>query len=609
MCTCRTVAIVKDFICDKMRCNIHIASLHYNSNLQLKNTKLSVRFFRQKRDQQDLEIILNYLKERNPFNLNEGPTLRNIFDGMESGSSVNVDRSFEIGEKIVSSMRNQCVSDYTFKKVNQAITMQSRNSVMIDGEAVTIDPQLLFQRLILLVGNMDDSQLKDVFKYELSHRPPSIFDEKGYMRSGENTSLDNALLKEVGGEGGVEINDVGCRKILSGEYLLNKVAWKKNQTYDDILNDYVTHVQQYNSPTIVFDAYTSGPSIEDEFHLRKCNGVTGVKIAFTKSMPFNSKKDSFLINKSNKQRFTDMLCDKLIQNGCNIIRANNNLNVEIAKTVMKCSGEAETTHTIAISDDSDLLYVLCSQFKPEFQNVFFKFDGKGVRMQQMWDISKIQTALGEEMLIHLPFVHAIAGCKTTSHLFGVGKGSALKKLLKSEEFQRVARTFNEPHSSIDEILESGKKAIVSLYNGKYGETLNELRYSRFANKVSTAKSYIDVQSLPPTESAAHYHLLRVYLQTQIWLGNESVDVAQYGWKNINGKLMPKTTDLAVAPNELLSSIKCGCKGDCATKRCMCKKNGMPCSIACGTCKGIACLNASIREENDEDEDIYDCDFD
>lgn len=553
--------------------------------------------YRQRRDLKDLQIILEYLKERNPFKLDEGSTLRNICNGMEANKAVNVDDASQIGEKIISSMKNKSVADYTFKKVNQAVTMHSKNTVVIDGDPVTIDPQLLFQRLLLLIGNMDEAQLRDVFKYELSQRPSALFDEQGFMRYGDSSSLDNALLKNVGTEPIESINV--DRHVISGNFLINTVDWKKSKTYDEILNDYVTYVQQYKNPIIVFESYTQEPSILDEFYTRKNKGVVGIKIAFTGNMLCSSKKETFLINNVNKQRFTDMLSEKLIERGWTVLKASNNLNVLITNTVIQY---AASNNIIVISDDSELLYVLCSHYNDHLQKIIFKYDGKGVK-KHLWDIGKIQSVVGGQMMSYFAFVNAIGGCKTTSLSFGVGKGTAFKKLLNVEDFQNIAMVFSDPKSTVAEVTEAGKKAFGMLYNGKKGQTLNDLRYTRFADKVKTAKSCIKVQSLPPTEAATYYHNLRVYLQTQIWLGNESLDPLEYGWKKVNQKFVPQTTDLEVAPMELLSKIRCNCKGDCSTKKCNCRKNQMKCSVACSMCRGSYCLNSSECVHEDDDEDV------
>ncbi|KAL8599888.1 hypothetical protein ACOMHN_016233 [Nucella lapillus] len=61
---------------------------------------------------------------------------------------------------------------------------------------------------------------------------------------------------------------------------------------------------------------------------------------------------------------------------------------------------------------------------------------------------------------------------------------------------------------------AGEKALVCLYNGRTGDTLDSLRYQRFHEKVSSCATSVQIQSLPPTTAAAKYHSLRVYLQVQ-----------------------------------------------------------------------------------------------
>jgi len=53
---------------------------------------------------------------------------------------------------------------YTFKRKNQAVTLETKSSVKIGGDAVQIDPQLLFQRLT--IAAMASYSLESVFKYE-----------------------------------------------------------------------------------------------------------------------------------------------------------------------------------------------------------------------------------------------------------------------------------------------------------------------------------------------------------------------------------------------------------------------------------------------------------
>ena len=80
-----------------------------------------------------------------------------------------------------------------------------------------------------------------------------------------------------------------------------------------------------------------------------------------------------------------------------------------------------------------------------------------------------------------------------------------------------------------------------------------LRYCRFTQMV-TEKSKFVPEILPPTASALYYHALRVYLQVSIWiqLDLNCLDPRDWGWKLVNGFLIPIKTDLEAAPEHLLN---------------------------------------------------------
>ena len=104
----------------------------------------------------------------------------------------------------------------------------------------------------------------------------------------------------------------------------------------------------------------------------------------------------------------------------------------------------------------------------------------------------------------LPFVHGIAGFDTTSRLFGIGKGTPLKKLKSDPNFKKKAEIFLT-NVSMDSIISAGEEAIVSLsvqpscrclYGGNVGEGLDKLRYRRFLEKLATNISSVQVHTLP-----------------------------------------------------------------------------------------------------------------
>lgn len=64
-----------------------------------------------------------------------------------------------------------------------------------------------------------------------------------------------------------------------------------------------------------------------------------------------------------------------------------------------------------------------------------------------------------------------------------------------------------------------------------------MRYEYFI-KATTKKNAVKLSSLVPTIDALNEHIKRVYLQTQLWLGNKLIDPLDWGWVNIQGVFTP-----------------------------------------------------------------------
>ena len=78
-------------------------------------------------------------------------------------------------------MTGQAVSAVSFKKKEEAVTLSTKPTVKIGGEQVSVDPQLLFKRLLYVAGG-DLSKLEDIFQHELTALPSSLFDDIGFMQ-------------------------------------------------------------------------------------------------------------------------------------------------------------------------------------------------------------------------------------------------------------------------------------------------------------------------------------------------------------------------------------------------------------------------------------------
>ena len=140
-------------------------------------------------------------------------------------------------------------------------------------------------------------------------------------------------------------------------------------------------------------------------------------------------------------------------------------------------------------------------------------DKKKGKKFRVWDIHWFQSSLGIELCSLLAFAHAIGGCDTTSHLFGIGKGVPLRKLKNDQNFRKQAQVYSGEVTK-EEIHHAGEEALVCLYGGQPNEGLDKLRHRKFCEKVSTSITQVQVHTLPPTSAAAKSHSARVYYQVQ-----------------------------------------------------------------------------------------------
>ncbi|KAH3752633.1 hypothetical protein DPMN_187254 [Dreissena polymorpha] len=69
-----------------------------------------------------------------------------------------------------------------------------------------------------------------------------------------------------------------------------------------------------------------------------------------------------------------------------------------------------------------------------------------------------------------------------------------------------------------------------LYGTENPISLDELRFKKFSVKEASSTCHLEVISLPPTSAAVKFHSLRVYFQTKVWIGDNSLNPLNYGCK-------------------------------------------------------------------------------
>ena len=150
------------------------------------------------------------------------------------------------------------------------------------------------------------------------------------------------------------------------------------------------------------------------------------------------------------------------------------------------------------------------------QHIFSTRAKKNTKKPRVWSIKPVKEPLGPEICSNILFLHAVLGCDTTSHLYGIGKGTSLKKFTLSRHFREQAKVFATESATPKEIYTAGEQALVILYNGTLSESLDYLSYKRF---YELYKHFLYSPTNPPTSAAAKYHSLRVYFQILEWKGS------------------------------------------------------------------------------------------
>ncbi|KAG1672542.1 hypothetical protein GQR58_015942 [Nymphon striatum] len=326
----------------------------------------------------------------------------------------------QIGMKILDSMMGKTVTEFNFKRSNQAITLASKTSVHIDGEDVQVDPQLLFQRLIL--ASKSSENMQGIFKYELCSYPAALSDSSLMLRQPQKAVLADAMWKMLSRSSNKPTGPV--QYVLDGGALLHHVCWPKDTSYDQLCRIYVDYVtRKYGEAIIVFDGYGEN-STKDMTQQRRSGGKTAPAVTFTKEMKLTMKIDIFLSNPQNKQRLLNMLSESLNENNCKTLHAESDVDVLIATAVEA----ANLNTTVLVGDDTDLLILLCHHFKPGRFDLYFQPEPKVTsKKNRTWNIKLVKQDLGDAVCDGILFIHAILGSDTTSHVHGFGKGASLKK--------------------------------------------------------------------------------------------------------------------------------------------------------------------------------------
>ena len=473
-----------------------------------------------------------------------------------------------------------------------------QNNIKQNGEPLEVDSYVLFSRFIVLDERSQDP--KPFFAHELAHEPMTLF------QSGSLRTCKKALLAKA-----IKANAVFVEKpttttiVIDGGSLLHRVRWNLPCTYAKIIEAYVSYVKSHygDSCKIVFDGYNSGPSTKDMEHDRRSNKKMA-NVTISNDNIAYGPQNAFLANDHNKEELIGLLKVAFMKAGHECHQAKNDGDCLIAATALDT---ADYEDTMVISDDTDIFIMLLYHHDDNKHKHIYWFSEASSRAKNSpsyLSIQDIKAKLSPLICKNILFLHAWFGCDTTSSIYGFGKTFALKWIENSQVAATHVSIFSQEDQSPEVIEEAGKNLFKDLYKGSVQDSLNDLRFNLYMKAITSSDTRLQPESLPPTESAAGCHSRRVYLQVQVWkkLNDSAVDPLFWGWKLQNDRLTPIMTEMALAPKELLNIVRCSCKSsDCSSKRCSCRKAGLPCLYACTHCSKNGCINQR-QELGEEVED-------
>ena len=274
----------------------------------------------------------------------------------------------------------------------------------------------LFGRLISLVERTGD--MAPYFCYELTPLPAALF-KHSQMRKPNKAALGREVTKTavVSPE---SFPTAHVHYVLDGGSLLK---WAKAATYGQLVLLYVHFVQKHYGTNavipVVFDGYSSGPSVKDHKHERRAVKMAAA-VQVDEFKPVSSSQDAFLANADNKSQFIALLGKHLSNSGHTVQYA-----VDDADTlIVSCPLQTACQHgpVTVVDEDTDVLLLLVHHFKPSMADVFMLSHTKTCNDEyKLVNVRKVQCDIGDMAVKQVLVVHALTGCDTTSAIFGRSK--------------------------------------------------------------------------------------------------------------------------------------------------------------------------------------------
>ena len=187
---------------------------------------------RMKRDTEAIGLVLKWLEENNPFDLDRGKQLLVSFStGFTSTAddAVNPERAAEVGREMQINLDGKSVTSTMQVKFKVQALSSLRKIPKVNEKKLHINSLKLFNRLIII--SQRDMTVETSLEYELTPFPLSLFSNKNQkMNKANKAGFSNTSLKGLTDP--LNLTDQPCSSlVVDGGWLLYMVKWEQGQTW------------------------------------------------------------------------------------------------------------------------------------------------------------------------------------------------------------------------------------------------------------------------------------------------------------------------------------------------------------------------------------------
>ena len=183
-----------------------------------------------------------------------------------------------------------------------------------------------------------------------------------------------------------------------------KIEWKKGETFEEICQSCVDYVHSKYGPGTeeVFDGYPTEPTTKDSTHLRRSKGKQWKLAKFNLNTKLSMTKDTFLLNKENKQIFLSHLTSYMKENDLNAKQSYGDADVLVVTTAVERSCHANVA---VIEEDTDPLILLLHHYDVQKNQIYFTTE-RNIKDKKIRDIKHLKNTLSSNVVkCILPFMH------------------------------------------------------------------------------------------------------------------------------------------------------------------------------------------------------------